>query len=146
MSNNLDVKKIFNGTDGAVWITTETEEVKVGSMKTFSLKQTNTYEDIDVSESMTKKRKLIGVELSGELTKFKIDSTFINIFQQYKNGDQPDISFVGKAYNNNTDKMQMVKVTGITFDELVLVDLQQKKAIEESIPYAAEDYEWIENV
>ena len=72
MSNNLDVKKIFNGTDGAVWITTETEEVKVGSMKTFSLKQTNTYEDIDVSESMTKKRKLIGVELSGELTKFKI--------------------------------------------------------------------------
>ena len=146
MSNNLDVKKVFNGTDGAVWITTETEEVKVGSMKTFSLKQTNTYEDIDVSESMTKKRKLIGVELSGELTKFKIDSTFINIFQQYKNGDQPDISFVGKAYNNNTDKMQMVKVTGITFDELVLVDLQQKKAIEESIPYAAEDYEWIENV
>ena len=145
LKNNLDVRTIFNGTDGAVWVTTDEQEVKVGSMKTLSLKQTNVYEDVDVSESMTKKRKLVGVELTGEFTKFKVDNTFINIFSKYKDGEQPDISIVAKAYNENTGRVQRVKIIGVTFDELLLTDLQQKKAIEESLPFGCEDYDWIEN-
>ena len=146
MANNLQPNEIFNGTDGAVWITTDTQEVKVGSMKTFTLKQANKFADIDESESYTNKRKLVGVELTGEFTKWKIDNTFINIFEQYKNGNQPDISIIGKAYNNNTNKVQRVKVVGVTFDELNLIDLAQKTPTEESLPYACEDYEWLENV
>lgn len=142
--SNLDVKTIFNGTDGAVWLTTDTQEVKIGSMKTFSLKQQNVYADIDESESLSKKRKIVGIELSGEMTKWKVDNTFINIFEQYKDGSQPEISLVGKAYNNNTGKVQRVKVIGVTLDELNLVDLAQKTPTEESLPYACEDYEWIE--
>lgn len=146
MANTLTPKEIFNGTDGAVWITTDDQEVKVGSMKTFTLKQANQFEDIDESESYTKKRKLVGVELTGEFTKWKIDNTFINLFAQYKDGEQPDISIVGKAYNNNTNKVQRVKLSGVTFDELNLIDLAQKTPTEESLPYACENYEWLENV
>lgn len=146
MTNSLQTKAIFNGTDGAVWLTTDTQEVKVGSMKTFTLKQANQFEDVDTSESYTKKRKLVGVELTGDFTKWKIDNTFINIFEQYKNGEQPDISIIGKAYNNNTGKVQRVKVIGVTFDELNLIDLAQKTPTEESLPYACEDYEWLENI
>ena len=146
MTNSLQTKAIFNGTDGAVWLTTDTQEVKVGSMKTFTLKQANQFEDVDASESYTKKRKLVGVELTGDFTKWKIDNTFINIFEQYKNGEQPDISIIGKAYNNNTGKVQRVKVIGVTFDELNLIDLAQKTPTEESLPYACEDYEWLENI
>ena len=146
MANNLDVKRIFNGTDGAVWLQTDTQEVKIGSMKTFALKQANTYADVDLSENIIKKRKLTGVELTGEFTKFKVDNTFINIFEEYKNGNQPDISIIGKAFNNNTGKVQRVKITGVTFDELNLIDLQQKTPSEESLPFGAENYEWLENV
>ena len=146
MGKNVIPKEIFNGTDGAVWITTDTQEVKVGSMKTFTLKQANQFEDIDESESYTKKRKLVGVELTGDFTKWKIDNTFINLFEQYKNGNQPDISIIGKAYNNNTNKVQRVNITGVTFDELNLIDLAQKTPTEESLPYACENYEWLENV
>lgn len=142
----LDTKTVFNGTDGAIWLTTDTQEVKVGSMKTFTLKQQNTYADIDESESLTKKRKLVGVELSGEFTKWKVDNTFVKIFEKYKNGEQPDISIIGKAYNNNSGKVQRVKIIGVTLDELNLIDLAQKTPTEESLPYACEDYEWIENV
>lgn len=145
MANNLTPKEIFNGTDGAVWLTTDTQEVKVGSMKTFTLKQANQYADVDESESYTKKRKLVAVELSGEFTKWKIDNTFINLFSQYKDGKQPDISIIGKAYNNNTNKVQRVKITGVTFDELNLIDLAQKTPTEESLPYSCEDYDWLEN-
>lgn len=146
MTNTLQANNIFNGTDGAVWISTDDQVLKIGSMKTFTLKQKNIYSDIDESENITKKRKLVGVELTGELTKWKIDNTFVKIFEQYKNGDQPDISIIGKAYNNNTNKVQRVKISGVTFDELNLIDLAQKTPTEESLPYACEDYEWLENV
>lgn len=146
MTNTLQANNIFNGTDGAVWISTDNQVLKIGSMKTFTLKQKNIYSDIDESESITKKRKLVGVELTGELTKWKIDNTFVKIFEQYKNGDQPDISIIGKTYNNNTNKVQRVKISGVTFDELNLIDLAQKTPTEESLPYACEDYEWLENV
>ena len=142
--SNVDVKTIFNGTDGAIWITTATQEIKIGSMKTFSLKQKNVFANTDESESLSTKRKLVGIELTGELTKWKIDSTFVNIFEQYKNGEQPEISFVGKAYNNNTGKVQRVRVINVTIDELNLIDLAQKTPTEESLPYACEDYDWIE--
>lgn len=146
MNNYVPPKDIFNGTDGAIWLTTDEQEIKIGSMKTFTLKQTNTYADVDQSEVFTKVRKLVGVELTGEFTKWKIDNTFVNLFAKYKDGGMPDISFVGKAYNNNTGRVQRVKVTGVTFDELNLIDLAQKTPTEESLPYACENYEWIENV
>lgn len=144
--SNLDTKTIFNGTDGAIWLTTDDQEVKVGSMKTFSLKQKNIYTDVDESESYTRKRKLVGVELTGEFTKWKVDNTFVNIFEKYKSGKQPEISFVGKAYNNNSEHVQRVKIIGVTFDELNLIDLAQRTPTEESLPYACEDYEWLENM
>ncbi len=141
---NTKPQDIFNGTDGAIWLSTDDQEVKVGSMKTFSLKQKNMFSDIDESESFSKKRKLVGVELSGELTKWKVDNTFVKLFEQYKNGSQPDISIIGKAYNNNSGKVQRIKIIGVTFDELNLMDLAQKTPTEESLPYACEDYEWLE--
>ena len=144
MTNNLNPKEIFNGTDGAVWLSTDTEEVKIGSMETFSLKQANIFADVDQSEHFAKKRKIVGVELKGDFTKDKIDSRFINLFEKYKDGEQPDITIIGKAYNNNTGKMQRVKVIGVTFDELNLIDLAQKTPTKESLPYGAEDYKWIE--
>ncbi len=146
MTNNLSTKAIFNGTDGAVWITTDSQEVKIGSMKTFTIKQANVYSDVDQSEHFSKKRKIVGVELTGEMTKWKIDNSIIDIMEQYKDGNQPDISLIGKCYNNNTGKMQRIKVIGVTFDEANLIDLAQKTPTEESLPFAYEDYIWLEKV
>ena len=143
MVNTTQPKEIFNGTDGAIWITTDTETFKVGSMEKFILKQTQVWEDIDLSECMTKKRKLVGVELTGEISKFRIDSRMINIAESYKDGDQLDISIMGKAYNNNTGLEQRVKIKGVTFDELDLLSLEQKTPTKEATNFGAEDYEWI---
>ena len=43
MTNALQPSNIFNGTDGAVWITTDEQVLKIGSMKTFTLKQKNLF-------------------------------------------------------------------------------------------------------
>lgn len=140
----IDVKPLFNGTHGAVWVTLDNQEFKVGEMKTFRTKQTNIYEDVDVSEVFTKQRKLVGVELTGEFTKFKKDSNFINIAEHNKNGETVEVSIIGKAYNPETKLTQRVKLEGVTFDEFMLIDLEQKTLTEESLPFAFSNYEWLE--
>ena len=37
-----------------------------------------------------------------------------------------------------------MKVIGVTLDEINLIDLAQKTPTEESLPFAFEDYEWLE--
>lgn len=144
MAEKIDIKPLFNGTHGAVWVTLDNQEFKVGEMKTYKVIQKNIYEEVDVSECFTKQRKLVGVELTGDFTKFKKDSNFINIAERNKNGETVEVSIIGKAYNPETKLTQRVKCIGVTFDEFSLIDLEQKKLTEESLPFALTDYEWLE--
>ena len=137
---------IFNGTNGSVWLSTDNEETPIGSVQTFNLHQTNQIEDVDEAEFLGKKKRVIGYELTGTLTKFKVDHAIIDIMEEYKNGNTPEISFMGKAYNKNTKRMEVIKVIGVTFNEADLMNLEQKTTTKEEIPYAAEDYKWIAKV
>ena len=137
---------IFNGTNGSVWLSTDNEETPIGSVQTFNLHQTNQIEDIDEAEFLGKKKRVVGYELKGTLTKFKVDHAIIDKMEEYKNGNTPEISFMGKAYNKNTKRMEVIKVIGVTFNEADLMNLEQKTTTKEEIPYAAEDYKWIAKV
>ena len=137
---------IFNGTNGSVWLSTDNEETPIGSVQTFNLHQTNQIEDIDEAEFLGKKKRVVGYELTGTLTKFKVDHAIIDKMEEYKNGNTPEISFMGKAYNKNTKRMEVIKVIGVTFNEADLMNLEQKTTTKEEIPYAAEDYKWIAKV
>ncbi len=143
MANKTTTNEIFNGTNGAVWIATDSENLKVGSMDKFSLKQTMQYEDVELSEDIIKKRKLTGIELTGEISKFKVDFKMIDIAKKYKDGDQLDIYFIGKVYNNNTGLEQKVKIKGVTLDEIDILNLEQKTPTKESTSFGAEDWEII---
>ncbi len=143
MINKTQPKEIFNGTDGSIFLGTDDENIKIGSMEKFVFKQTQVWEDIDLSETLTKKRKLVGIELTGEISKFKIDLRMVNLAEKYKNGEQPDIFFLGKAYNNNTNLEQKIKIKGVTFDEIDILNLEQKTPTKEATSYGAEDWEWV---
>lgn len=139
----MNTNEIFNGTNGSVFISTDDTEDLIGSMQTFTVHQANETEDINEAEFLGKKKRVVGYEVTGTLTKFKMDSAFINIMEKYKNGDTPSISFMGKAYNPATKITQVIKVIGVTFNEMDLINLEQKKTTVEEIPYSAEDYKWI---
>lgn len=136
--------EIFNGTDGTIWLATDTEEVEVASLEKFTLKQKNIFDDVNTSNFKGKKRKLLGYELSGTMSIYKIDSVFNRIMERCKNGEQPEISFIGKAENPTTNKLEKIKVIGVTIDEKDLMSLEQKTPTKEEIPFEAEDYKWID--
>lgn len=137
---------IFNGTNGTLWLSSDTTETAIGSMQTFQLKQANEFEDVNEADFYGKKKRFLGYELTGTISKYKVDHEFLDVMERYTKGDVPEISLIGKAYNPNTDRMEVIKVIGVTFDEADIMNLEQKTATREELPFSAESYKWIAKV
>lgn len=136
----MGVEEIWTGADGEVWLNSTD---RLGSVQKFTLKQTNKYEDVDDVDNFATKKRLVGVELTGELTKFKTDFAFEEIMKKYKNKTQPDISLVGRLTNNDTGETKRVSVTGITLDGMDIFSFEKGKVNQDSISFSATDYDFI---
>lgn len=132
----FNTNETLNGTDGKLWI----NDTPCATIKSFILKQKNVYEDIDKSEQLTKSRRLVGVELSGTISKFKVDNTIVGLMKEYKDSNAPEIKLIGFIENKTTGLMQRAVIKGVTFDEMDLINFEQKKVVTEEIPYECEDY------
>lgn len=136
----FNTNETFNGTNGTLWI----NNLPCASLQSFSFKQTNTYEDINKSGQLGKARRLVGVELSGTISKYKVDNTFISLMKDYKDGNEPEIKLIGKIENTTTGYVQRVEITGVTLGELDIFNFEQKKLVTEEIPFEAEDWKPID--
>ena len=126
----------LNGTDGRLWI----NDTPCLTIQSFVLHQTNVWEDINKSGQLTKSRRLVGVELSGTISKYKVDNTMVGLMEDYKNGDMPEIKLIGLVQNEKTGMMQRTVIKGVTFGEMDLINFEQKDLEKEEIPFEAEDY------
>lgn len=126
----------FNGTDGTLWV----NNTPCMSIQQFVLKQTNIYEEIKKANKLSKSRRLVGVEHKGTIQKYKVDNSFISLMKEYKDGGEPEIKLIGKISNKATGITERVEVTGVTLDELNILDFEQQKVVTEEIPYEAEDW------
>ena len=132
----FNTNETFNGTNGTLCI----NNTPCVSVQSFSFKQTNVYEDIKKSGSLSKSRRLVGVEYAGTISKYKVDNTFISLMKEYKNGDEPEIKLVGKITNKTTGITERVEITGVTLGELDILNFEQQKVVTEEIPFEAEDW------
>lgn len=138
MSNG--VEQIWTGSNGDLWLNATD---KLGNVQKFTLKQNNKYEDVDDVDNFAVKKRLVGVELTGELVKFKTDFAFNDVMEQYKNKVQPDITLVGKVTNADTGESKRINITGITFDGLDIFSFEKGKTNQDNISFYATDYEFI---
>ena len=136
----FETYETFNGTNGTLWI----NNLPCFSLENFTFKQKNIYEDINKSGKLGKYRRLVGVEYSGTISKYKVDNSFIGLMNDYKEGDEPEIKLIGKMENKKTGITQRVSITGVTLDEMNILDFEQKKLVKEEIPFEAEDWKPIE--
>ena len=134
----FNTNETLNGTDGKLWI----NDTLCASIKSFTLKQKNVFESIDKAGQLTTSRRLVGVELTGTISKFKIDNSIAGIMKEYADGNAPEIKLIGLLENKTTGLMQRAIIKGVTFDELDIINFEQKKVIVEDIPYEAESYSY----
>ena len=134
----FNTNETLNGTDGKLWI----NDTLCASIKSFTLKQKNVFETIDKAGQLTTSRRLVGFELTGTISKFKIDNSIAGIMKEYADGNAPEIKLIGLLENKTTGLMQRAIIKGVTFDELDIINFEQKKVIVEDIPYEAESYSY----
>jgi len=132
----FDTNSTLNGTDGRLWI----NDTPCATIQSFVLHQTNVYEDINKSGQLTKSRRVVGIELTGTISKLKVDNTMSALMEEYKNGESPEIKLIGLMQNAKTGMMQRAVIKGVTFGEMDLINFEQKVVAKEEIPFEAEDY------
>lgn len=133
-------QEIWTGSSGELWLNNTDRLARVQS---FSFKQANKWEDVDDTDSFATQKRLVGVELSGEIVKFKTDFAFNDIMEQYKNKKQPPISLTGKVENPDTGETRRISITDVTFGDLDLLAFEKGKVNQDTIPFNAGGYEYL---
>ena len=133
---SFKTNETLNGSDGRLWI----NDTPCATIQSFVLHQTNVFEDINKAGQLTKSRRVVGIELTGTISKLKIDNTMSALMEEYKNGDTPEIKLIGLMQNAKTGMMQRAVIKGVTFGEMDLINFEQKVVSKEEIPFEAEDY------
>lgn len=135
--------KIIRGSFGRLWI----NGLQVAQVKSFELKATLNYEEVDVNGDLAKKQRYTGYALAGTMVCHKINSyntTLVN--SGIKNGQLPDIKFVATLADPDSEGSESIEVYDVTFDEVTLMHFENASVEEESIPFKAGGYDLISSI
>lgn len=129
----------WNGSNGNIWVN-DSEWDKV---KSFEVKMVIEWED--VPNGLSTDRVMLGYAFEGQFSYRKTDDNYNRamdlLFEEYSQGRVPDVSIVGKAYNRKSGKTQRIKISDITFDEIMLQQWEEKSVVEMEMPFKAGNVE-----
>lgn len=129
------------GTNGKLYV----NGVRYAHIKSFELKATMNYEEVDVNGNLAKQYVYTGYALSGTMTLHKINSHNANLVKDgMKTGVMPDIKFVASVNDPNFDGQDRIEVENVTFDEVTLLAFENGAIGEESVPFKAGSYNYID--
>lgn len=143
MEKGYNASKVMNGTWGQVWV----DSHYVSELASIDAKVTAKTEAIPQCGQLIDGTKVTGLETSGTLKLNKISSYFLKLLaEDMKNGIQTQFTIISKVSDPANGGTERVKLTGCTFTELQLINIEQKKNMEESLPFTFTDFEILDYV
>ena len=135
--------KIIRGSFGRLWV----NGIQVAQVKSFELKATLNYEEVDVNGDLAKKQRYTGYSLAGTMVCHKINSYNTTLVTSgIKNGQLPEIKFVATLADPDSEGSESIEVYDVTFDEVTLMHFENASIEEESIPFKAGGYDLISSI
>lgn len=139
----MDSNKIILGTFGKVYINNK----RMANIKSFELKASMDYEEIDVNGNLIKQYKYKGSSLAGTMEVHKVDSYNINLVKDaIKTGVMPDIKIVGELSDPNIDGDEAIEITNVYLDEATLLAFTNGEVRDESTAFRAGGYNYISTI
>lgn len=139
----MDSNKIILGTFGRVFINNK----RIANIKSFELKASMDYEEIDVNGNLIKQYKYKGSSLTGTMEVHKVDSYNINLVKDaIKTGVMPDIKIVGELSDPNIDGDEAIEITPVYLDEATLLAFTNGEVRDESTAFRAGGYNYISTI
>lgn len=131
------------GTFGRVFINNK----RIANIKSFELKASMDYEEIDVNGNLIKQYKYKGASLAGTMEVWKVDSYNINLVKDaIKTGVMPDIKIVGELSDPNIDGDEAIEITNVYLDEATLLAFTNGEVRDESTAFRAGGYNYISTI
>lgn len=131
------------GTFGRLYV----NNVKIANIKSFELKASLNYEDINVNNNLITQSKYTGATLTGTMVVHKIDSFNIKLIKDsIKTGVMPSIKFMGELSDPNVDGDEAIEVSDVMFDEATLLSFANGEVREESTSFRAGDYNYLSTI
>ena len=140
-----NASNVLNGTYGECWIDDAYMAQTTGLEAKTSVKKT----DVALVGRLAPGKKVTGIENKGTVKMNHVTSEMKTKIAEYlKQGKTPYFTIVSKladpdAINNQAER---IKFTGVTFDEVTLVDFENGKLGEESYPFEYEDFEFLDTI
>lgn len=131
------------GTFGRLYV----NNVKIANIKSFELKASLNYEDINVNGNLITQYKYTGATLTGTMVVAKVDSFNIKLIKDaIKTGVMPSIKFMGELSDPNVDGDEAIEVSDVMFDEATLLSFANGEVREESTSFRAGDYNYLSTI
>ena len=135
MARTFTSNKILKGTNGRLWVNTE----PMADVKSFEAKSSADFEEISVNGDFGKKHVFTAYSISGTMTLHKIDSYIFNLYADaYQRGEMPDVYIIASITDPQTSQTQRVRLTGVQFSEITLLQFENGTVLEEEVPFTAE--------
>lgn len=139
----MDSNKIILGTFGKVYVNNK----RIANIKSFELKASMNYEEIDVNGNLIKQYKYTGSSLAGTMEVHKVDSYNINLVKDaIKTGVMPDIKIVGELTDPNIDGDEAIEITSVYLDEATLLAFTNGEVRDESTAFRAGGYNYLSTI
>lgn len=139
----MNSQSVILGTHGKLFV----NNVRIAEIKSFELKASLNYEDINVNGNLITQSKYTGATLTGTMVVHKINSFNINLVKDaIKTGIMPSIKFMGELTDPNVDGDEAIEVTDVMFDEATLLSFANGEVREESTSFRAGDYNYLSTI
>ena len=143
--NSYNPSNVINGTYGEVWVDGDYMAQTTGLEAKTSVKKT----DVNMVGRLSPGKKVTGIENKGTLKMNHVTSELKQKIANYiKQGKTPYFTIISKLADPDAINAQAerIKLTGVTFDEVTLVDFENGKLGEESYAFEYEDFEFLDAI
>jgi hypothetical protein len=143
MSKVIRPERVFNGSWSSLWIDDEEMAEATAVEAKLSLEKT----EVNQTGTLAKGYKVTGTDGKGSIKMNKISSYFINkIAGNIQDGKTTVCQIRSKIADPDAVGAEDILLTGVTFDEVELVNWESKKLLEENIPFSFTGFEVLESV
>lgn len=137
------VNKIIRGSFGRLWINGK----HLANVKSFELKATMNYEAVNINGELCEQNRYLGYALAGTMLLHKVDTYVAKLVKDgMVTGSLPTIKLVGSLADPDSNGSERVEVYDVTLDEVTLMQFENATVSEESVPFKAGGYRFIDTI
>lgn len=136
-------EKTISGTFGELYI----DDYYMAEATALEAKVTLEKSEVTQTGTLAKGYKVTGTDGKGTIKINKVTSHFINLLSEnMKAGKSTVCTIISNLADPDSDGVEKIKLTGCTFDELILASWEAKKLGEESYPFTFTGWEVMDTI